>query len=442
VAVDRRNERLYVNDSWAGLYRIGDWAVPRLVPCTTSARQRLTATDLTISNDNQLYIQEGPSYSGPITRWGIDNHYLDSLPFPNSGRNELTHYIYGRMHGVGGFGEKGIAVAPDKKVASEYLIGWCPYMVAFFADSGCLDDSQHCDTIITPINLNGWGGGGPAGGLRFDSRGNLYMGAGMRSAGHVIPAGFETDYGYSVHTGAVIRFPAGVKGSIQFVGNTATAAGSDRIYPQGLSPFSSTNECPCRSPRFDIDPYDRLYLPHAVAQKVSVADNNGNTILEFGDYGNWDSRGPGSPVPTADVPFAWPVGAAATDNFIYVTDMVNTRVVRVSKTFVLDNLPGWPSSSETAELARPLSLAASPNPFSPVSRIRVGLPSSQNVRLEVFDARGRLVRTIKKGALKAGYADFAWNGCDAGSRPVAPGLYIYRLAAGGKVLNLKTVMVK
>jgi hypothetical protein len=239
IAVDRRNENVYFNNSWAGLYKITDWSNPAVLPCTTSIKQELTATDLTISPDNQLYIQEGPRYSGPITRWNIDGHYIDSLPFPNSGRNELTHYIYGRMHGVGGFGEKGLAVARDKRVAVSYLYNWANYIIGIFADSGCMDSTQHVDTIIKPIDLGGWGGSGPHGGVRFDSKGNLYFGAGMRSANHQIPSGFENDDSYKRCTGAVIRYLPGVKGSVERISGIATATNADKIYPQGLSPFST-----------------------------------------------------------------------------------------------------------------------------------------------------------------------------------------------------------
>lgn len=436
MKVDRRNERVFVNNAWGTLYQIEDWSAPKVLACSTSAGRPLPASDLAVSRDHQLYIQDGSAYSGPITRWGMDGHYLDSIPYPNSGTNELTHYIYGRMHGLGGYGEKGLAVAPDKKVAVVYMYDFSAYFTGVFADSGCLNDTQYVDTVVKPMGV------GDVGGVEFDSKGNLYVGITTKAANHVTPSAFEGEdqYGvYTRHVGAVVRFPAGSKGSV----TNNVPSGSDFIYPQGYAPLSGWGGCACRSPRFDIDPYDRLVMPCAITQKVSVADNNGNTILDFGEYGNQDSWGSSSPVPTSDVPFAWPVAAAATDNFIYVSDMVNTRVVRVRKTFALDNLPGYPTASDNGgSAARSVAMAASPNPFNPDCRIRVTLPGDGALRLSLYDASGRLVRALASGHFKAGTHFFVWNGRDQAGRALSSGWYAARLTAGGKTLSRRVMMVR
>ena len=42
---------------------------------------------------------------------------------------------------------------------------------------------------------------------------------------------------------------------------------------------------------------------------------------------------PGDLVPTNDIPLAWPNSVEADDNFIYVSDMLNARLLRLRKTF-------------------------------------------------------------------------------------------------------------
>ena len=91
-------------------------------------------------------------------------------------------------------------------------------------------------------------------------------------------------------------------------------------------------------PRFDVDRYGRIYFPNAVTNSVTVLDNAGNAVLEFGAYGNFDSQfvnpnteaGKAGKVSVAvpEFPLAWPLGAAVTVGGIYVSDLYNRRVLR------------------------------------------------------------------------------------------------------------------
>jgi len=93
--------------------------------------------------------------------------------------------------------------------------------------------------------------------------------------------------------------------------------------------------------------------------------------------------------------------------------------------------------SEAREIRlNPTTLALyqnTPNPFGsgdPSTVIRFDLPRDVEVRLQVFDAGGRLVRTLVDNALSAGQHRVAWDGRDAAARPVGSGVYFYILAAG------------
>jgi hypothetical protein len=83
----------------------------------------------------------------------------------------------------------------------------------------------------------------------------------------------------------------------------------------------------------------------------------------------------------------------------------------------------------------------SPNPFSGTTRIVFSAPpAGGDVRVEIYDIRGRLVRSLGiEGALGAeAYA--VWDGKDASGRPVSPGVYFYGLGRGTSVFK-KMVMV-
>jgi flagellar hook capping protein FlgD len=68
-----------------------------------------------------------------------------------------------------------------------------------------------------------------------------------------------------------------------------------------------------------------------------------------------------------------------------------------------------------------------PNPFRNSTAIRFDLPSGQAVRLEIFDAQGRRVRTLLNRFVPAGRQVVQWDHRAEGGATVAAGVYFYRL---------------
>jgi flagellar hook assembly protein FlgD len=60
----------------------------------------------------------------------------------------------------------------------------------------------------------------------------------------------------------------------------------------------------------------------------------------------------------------------------------------------------------------------------------------------VFDAAGRLVRTLVDTSEGAGAHDVTFDGRDDNGRPVASGVYFYRLDAGTTTQTRKMVLLK
>jgi len=83
-----------------------------------------------------------------------------------------------------------------------------------------------------------------------------------------------------------------------------------------------------------------------------------------------------------------------------------------------------------------------PNPFRTWTFIRFGLPLPETVRLEVYDATGRHVRTLVEGARSNGRHEVAWDGRDQGNGIVSPGIYFARLSATGEVSNWKFLFLR
>jgi hypothetical protein len=108
--------------------------------------------------------------------------------------------------------------------------------------------------------------------------------------------------------------------------------------------------------------------------------------------------------------------------------------------------PHWPGLTDVAPpdaagLQTGLQ-AAYPNPFNPQTRVGFTLAATSRVRLDIFDAQGRLVRTLLDEMRPAGRHQAIWNGTDLGGRRVASGLYFYRLRAGDYESVKKMTMVK
>ena len=81
----------------------------------------------------------------------------------------------------------------------------------------------------------------------------------------------------------------------------------------------------------------------------------------------------------------------------------------------------------------PLALTVSPNPFSPVTRLRLALPhQTPEARVEIFDAAGRAVRRLHAGPLAEGDHWFSWSGLDDAGRELPAGTYYCRARAEGQ----------
>jgi hypothetical protein len=93
--------------------------------------------------------------------------------------------------------------------------------------------------------------------------------------------------------------------------------------------------------------------------------------------------------------------------------------------------------------AMPLALEQNvPNPFNPVTEIRYYLPEAVDVRLEVYDISGRLIERLADGQQTKGWQSVRWEGTDAAGRPVASGVYFYRLRAGKEVVSKKMILLR
>jgi hypothetical protein len=83
-----------------------------------------------------------------------------------------------------------------------------------------------------------------------------------------------------------------------------------------------------------------------------------------------------------------------------------------------------------------------PNPFNPVTSIKYDLAETSQVRMNIYNVRGQLVKTLLNQEMLAGTHSVIWDGKDGQGRSVSSGVYFYRMSLPNKVLTNKMLLLK
>lgn len=83
-----------------------------------------------------------------------------------------------------------------------------------------------------------------------------------------------------------------------------------------------------------------------------------------------------------------------------------------------------------------------PSPTSGAAQIALTMARSGPVAAGVFDARGRLVRTLQTGTLEAGLHTLRWDGSSESGQEAAAGVYWIQVAAQGIKKSVKLVVIR
>ncbi len=83
-----------------------------------------------------------------------------------------------------------------------------------------------------------------------------------------------------------------------------------------------------------------------------------------------------------------------------------------------------------------------PNPFNPVTTIRFDLPEGTRLRIDIYDAGGRHIRSLAECRYEDGNWSVDWDGRDSVGRLVASGIYFYRLYSKSFTGTRKMVLLR
>lgn len=144
---------------------------------------------------------------------------------------------------------------------------------------------------------------------------------------------------------------------------------------------------------------------------------------------------------------------------IFSVDASTDRAV-VELLFLQDTSLGehWISLSRTVEVEGPTAVADEtgvapvpgipslaqnyPNPGNPGTTISFDLPVASRVELVVYAVTGQRLATLVRGWRQAGSHSVSWQGHDDAGRPLASGIYLYRLTTNGSTLTRKLAILR
>jgi hypothetical protein len=165
-------------------------------------------------------------------------------------------------------------------------------------------------------------------------------------------------------------------------------------------------------------------------------------VPDFAHYAvyRWKQPGPSQLIMTPTGPNAMDVGAPPGELRYFVTAFdVHDNESEPSNEEVVD------ASTDIGNTPAPTALTVRqnhPNPFQAMTEFEIGLPASSVVSIEVFDVAGRRVSTMEIKGAKAGWNRVPFAGRDERGRPLASGVYFYRIHASGWTTTEKMVITR
>lgn len=195
---------------------------------------------------------------------------------------------------------------------------------------------------------------------------------------------------------------------------------------------------------------------------VGPSDNPEDTILNLGSnntiewYGTNICSDPGFYAWTEDNPYALGqdspcIDAGTTDFSIFdlpdwyeypTYDLAgNPRIYGEQVDLGAYEWQGQTDNEDLLEVPA-FSISNYPNPFNPVTSIKYDLAETSLVRMDIYNVRGQLVKTLLNQEMLAGTHSVIWDGKDGQGRSVSSGVYFYRMSLPNKVLTNKMLLLK
>jgi len=108
-----------------------------------------------------------------------------------------------------------------------------------------------------------------------------------------------------------------------------------------------------------------------------------------------------------------------------------------------DNITGLGDLNNVQQLIRSFKVIGNyPNPFDPSTTIAYSIPQKSDVKVNIYDVNGQLIKEIVNESLDAGEHFVTWNGTNQTNSSVASGVYIYTVQSGSRLVSRQMILVK
>ncbi len=127
---------------------------------------------------------------------------------------------------------------------------------------------------------------------------------------------------------------------------------------------------------------------------------------------------------------------------VFLPNVIFSQSVATTTIKYINSVPTSVTAPGTVRPNHPFLEQNYPNPFNPVTLISFYLPEQDQVELIVYNLFGQKVKTLLNGISSAGRQSIAWDGHDEKGKPVASGLYFYKLESSRFVENKRMLLLR
>jgi len=148
----------------------------------------------------------------------------------------------------------------------------------------------------------------------------------------------------------------------------------------------------------------------------------------------------------------WPLNADGNGSSLELTnyELDNTIATSWAASVILNGTPGVTNSTYSVLKSESNALVPNvyalhqnyPNPFNPTTTIKYDIPKDTHILINIFDLKGRLVKTLIDEYQISGFKTIKWDATNKTGQQIAAGMYIYRIKAGNYSETKKMVLLK
>jgi len=177
---------------------------------------------------------------------------------------------------------------------------------------------------------------------------------------------------------------------------------------------------------------DSICYPMSVTFQASTVNAGPNPIFQ------WKKNGTNIPGATINYYYAKTSGTYKVQESNMCGSTITAGVTLTTKQCLMSNS----STNDGTIVSKIPQLKIAPNPFSNTTTISFSLTQSQKVSIQIFDATGRLIKTLTDAQTPVGAHQLVWNARDEKGNAVSTGIYFLRMQAGNYTETKKVVVAK